>query len=285
MKIPSAGRATGLLDHLRENLPYTRTKIGQLLKYGSVRVNGRVVTAHDHPLGPGDTVDLLPKRQAATLRSRSRLPFRIVHEDGQIVVIDKPAGLLTMATDREKERTAYHLLTDYLRSQSPDGHGRAFIVHRLDRETSGLIVFAKTVSAKERLQKSWETVVKRYYAVVCGIPSPRQGRIESWLVEDDFKRVYSAGARTRGAKHAVSDYRVLRTKGGYALLEVTIHTGRKHQIRVHLADLGHPVVGDERYGRDPGPLGRLGLHAFALELDHPLTGERLRLSTDLPDDF
>lgn len=274
-----------LLPYLRAHLPLTRTKIGQLLKYGSVRVNGRIVTAHDHPLKAGDILDLLPKKAAATARARTHLPFRIVYEDEQLIVIDKPSGLLTMGTENEKERTAYYQLTEYLRSQSRDGHGRAFIVHRLDRETSGLVVFAKTVSVKERLQKSWGDTVKKYYAVVSGIPSPRRGRIESYLTEDAFKRVYSTDARHRGAQHAVTDYEVVEVKEGFALLKVTLHTGRKHQIRVHLADQGHPVVGDERYGDGSDPLGRLGLHAYLLSFVHPVTGKTLRFETELPDDF
>lgn len=274
-----------LLEYLRDHLPLTRTKIGQLLRYGSVRVNGRITTAHDHPLRTGDTIDLLPKKAAATVRARTHLPFRIVHEDDQLIVIDKPSGLLTMGTDSEKERTAYYQLTEYLRSQSRDGHGRAFIVHRLDRETSGLVVFAKTVSVKERLQKNWGDTVKKYYAVVSGTPSPRRGRIESYLIEDDFKRVYSTDARHRGAQQAITDYEVLESKGGFALLKVTLLTGRKHQIRVHLADQGHPVVGDERYGDGSGPLGRLGLHAYLLSFVHPVTGKTMRFETDLPDDF
>ena len=275
---------TPLLEYLLKNFPqWKKTRVKQLLKFESVLVNGRVVTSHKHALKTGDKIEFLDKKTVAKKRLESALPFPLVYEDESLLVIDKPAGLLTMGTDEDKIHTAYYALTEYVRAQSLKGKGRIFIVHRLDRDTSGLVVFAKKEEIKIKLQEEWKTAVKKYYAVVEGVPRKSSDTIESFLVEDNFRRVYSTGERSREAKHASTFYRVMnQSAAGFSLLDVTLITGRKNQIRVHLADIGHPVVGDQKYGATQDPLGRLGLHAYYLSFKHPATGEIKTFTTPIP---
>ena len=278
---------SALLVYLIKNFPqWNKTRVKQLLTNGLVIVNGRVATSHKYELHPKDTIEFLGKKAATAKRLENRLPFPIVYEDEALIVIDKPAGLLSMGTDDEKIRTAYFALTEYVRAKSPSGKGRVFIVHRLDRDTSGLVVFAKKEEIKLKLQKDWQSAVKKYYAVVEGVPKKKTDTIESYLVEDKFRRVYSAGEDAKDAKKSTTAYRVISEQGKeYALLDVTLLTGRKNQIRVHLADIGHPVVGDEKYGAQTNSLGRLGLHAYYLSFPHPETGEPKTFTTPIPTDF
>ena len=276
-----------LLDYLFKQFPERKkTGLKQLLTHSSVVVNGSVTTSHKYPLKKGDKIEFLEKKVVAQKRLEATLPFPIVYEDESIIVIDKPAGLLTMGTEDDKVNTAYYMLTEYVRAKSLKGKGRIFIVHRLDRDTSGLCVFAKNEDIKVKLQEEWKAAVKKYYAVVEGIPEKSSDTIESFLVEDKFRRVYSTGERSRDAKHSATFYRVIqKTAPGFALLDVTLITGRKNQIRVHLADIGHPVVGDEKYGATQDPLGRLGLHAYYLSFKHPATGEIKTFTTGIPAGF
>ena len=188
-------------------------------------------------------------------------------------MIDKPAGLLTIANEKEKVRTAYHMLTDYVRQESK--FGRVFVVHRLDRDTSGVVLFAKNEETKRAFQEDWDARVLRrgYRALVEGVPQPPEGEVRSFLRETRTHLVYS-GAPGRDAKEAVTLYRTLASGGGYALLEIDLKTGRKNQIRVHMSDLGHPIAGDRQYGARTRPLGRLCLHAHRLELIDPRSGEK-----------
>ncbi len=275
-----------LLEYLLKHFPaYKRLKLKQVLKFGSLTINGSVVKSHKFELRPGDRLEILEKKAVAKRNLVARLPFKIVYEDEWLVVIDKPSGLLTMGTDEDKIHTAYYILTEYVRAQSPSKRGRIFIVHRLDRQASGLIVFAKKEEIKNKLQEEWKTAVKKYYAVVRGVPKKASDTIESYLVEDDFKRVYSTTDRSRDAKHASTFYRIADKKPPYCLLDVTLLTGRKNQIRVHLSDIGHPIVGDEKYGSTDDPMGRLALHAYHLSFKHPHTGELKTFTTGIPSDF
>lgn len=262
-----------------------KTKIKQILKFGSVRINDRVTTWYQHPLKPGDKVEILGKERASVERSKAELGLKVVYEDSDILVVEKPAGLLTMGTEREKEATLYFMLNQYERSKTKDESGRVYIVHRLDRDASGLIVFAKSDAAKRVLQSHWELATKKYYAITEGAPKEKTGTIENYLREDTFKRVYSVSANHPDAQHAVTHYRVLRENGGYALLEVTLETGRKNQIRVHLSGLGCPIMGDEKYGAKSDPFRRLALHACFLSFPHPVTGELKTLKSALPAPF
>jgi 23S rRNA pseudouridine1911/1915/1917 synthase len=209
--------------------------------------------------------------------------LRILFEDEHVLVVVKPAGLLTIATEREKTRTAYSILTDHVRRGAARSRERVFIVHRLDRETSGVLVFARTEAAKRRLQDDWGNTSKQYLAVVHGRPERDRGTITSYLAENRAHRVYRTRDRTTG-KLARTAYRVTVSNRRYSLLEIDLLTGRKHQIRVQLADLGHPVAGDRRYG-DPGERGNLALHARSLTFTHPVSGDRLTFTAEPPAHF
>ena len=276
----------GLQDFLFKTLKdHKRTKIKQILKFGSVHVNGREVTWYKHPLKPGDKVEILSKDRASAERSKTGLGLPILYEDSDLLVVEKPEGLLTMATEREKELTLYFMLTEYVRAKSKDESDRIFIVHRLDRDASGLVVFAKSDAIKRHLQDHWELAIKKYYAITEGTPAKKSGVIKSDLKEDGFRRVYSVSRPDPEAKPSVTHYRVLQENGGYALVEVTLETGRKNQIRVHLSDIGCPIMGDEKYGAKSDPLRRLALHAFFLSFPHPATGELKTFQTPLPRPF
>ncbi len=219
-------------------------------------------------------------------RSRSgvkRLPggLSILYEDADILVVDKPAGLLTIATDKEKSRTAYFILTDYVRKGYSKSHNRIFIVHRLDRETSGILVFAKTAEAKLVLQRQWKTTEKKYLAVVRGRCERQSATITTHLTENRAHFVYSTSDFKIG-KLSQTAYKVLKEAKGLSLLEVRLLTGRKHQIRVHLADIGHAVVGDQKYGKDERGHHRLALHAFSLSFNHPRSGKPIAFETGVP---
>jgi tRNA pseudouridine32 synthase/23S rRNA pseudouridine746 synthase/23S rRNA pseudouridine1911/1915/1917 synthase len=208
----------------------------------------------------------------------------VLHDDRDLLVVEKPAGLLTMGTEREKERTAYFALTDYVRKGNPKSPHRIFIVHRLDRETSGLLLFAKTEQAKFRLQDAWSTVEKKYLAVVHGHCVPLHDTITTLLAENQAFVVYETTDPAKG-KPATTEYTVLKTTKHLSLLEIRLLTGRKHQIRVQLAARGFPVVGDKKYGLAGDPNPRLALHAHALTFNHPTTGRPLTFTTDFPKYF
>lgn len=205
----------------------------------------------------------------------------IIHEDRDILVVDKPPGLLTMGTDTEKSRTAYFILTDYVRKGCAKSKKRIFIVHRLDRDTSGILLFAKTEEAKFGLQSRWEDTKKKYLAVVHGQCEKSSDTISTYLVENKAYGVYSTSDTTKG-KLSHTAYKVLRETKEFTLLEVDLLTGRKHQIRVHLADVGHPVVGDRKYGKEHEAHKRLALHAWSISFEHPFTGEQLHFETKFP---
>lgn len=210
---------------------------------------------------------------------------RVVHDDEDIVVADKPAGLLTIGTDRERHRTLYRRLFDAEMRRRRGG--RVFVVHRLDRDASGLLVFAKSEEAKRVLQAQFHdrTASRTYHAVVGGSYPRDEDVLKSYLAENRALRMYITTDRRRG-KLAITRVRVLRRAPSATLLEIVLESGRKHQIRVHLAETGHPLLGDRRYGEDrAGPIGRLALHAVALEFEHPRTGKRIRFESRLPRRF
>jgi RluA family pseudouridine synthase len=205
----------------------------------------------------------------------------ILHEDRDIIVVDKPAGLLTVGTDSDKSRTAYFVLTNYVRKGHARSRNRIFIVHRLDRETSGVLVFAKTEEAQFRLQTQWQETEKQYLAVVHGRCKKPSDTIATYLAENKAHVVYSTTDPTQG-KPARTAYKVLKQTKDFALLEVDLLTGRKNQIRVHLAGIGHPIVGDKKYGRERDSHGRLALHARTISFKHPASGKRLTFSARVP---
>ncbi|MCB9231792.1 MAG: RluA family pseudouridine synthase [Bacteroidia bacterium] len=210
--------------------------------------------------------------------------LEILHEDRDLLVVNKAEGLLTMGTDREKEQTAYFLLTNYVRKGNSKSRNRIFIVHRLDRETSGLLIFAKTEAAKRFLQDNWGDFEKTYFAVVKGHPEPKAGEITSYLVENQVHKVYSVNDPSKG-KFAKTGYQVIQQSAQNSLLEIQLHTGRKHQIRVHFAEKGHPVLGDRLYGGQAPGLKRLALHAASLTFTHPFSKKKMTFGTPVPPVF
>ena len=210
--------------------------------------------------------------------------IEILHEDRDIIVIDKPAGLLTISTDREKSRTAYFILTNYVRKGIAKSRNRIFIVHRLDRETSGILIFAKNEVAKFRMQDQWQDTKKQYLAVVHGHCEEREKTITTYLAENRALEVYTT-SDTRKGKLSHTAYKVVKETKDFSLLEIDLLTGRKHQIRVHLAGIGHPVVGDERYGKEQKRHHRLALHARSISFRHPFSGEPLTFQTKVPEFF
>jgi RluA family pseudouridine synthase len=210
--------------------------------------------------------------------------LEILYEDRDIVVVDKPAGLLTMGTERNKTRTAYYMLTDYVRHGNPRSRERIFIVHRLDEATSGVLVFARTEEAKGRLQGQWQETEKIYTAVVHGRLAKKEGVISSYLAENKAFVVYSTKDRRRG-KLAQTAYKVVKEGAVYSLLEVNLLTGRKNQIRVQMADEGHPVAGDMKYGNGRDGCRRLALHARSITFRHPGSGEMITFEAKVPEWF
>jgi tRNA pseudouridine32 synthase/23S rRNA pseudouridine746 synthase/23S rRNA pseudouridine1911/1915/1917 synthase len=214
---------------------------------------------------------------------KRRLPkgLEIIYEDRDILVVDKPAGLLTVGTQTNKTRTAYYYLTDYVRKGSLKSRKQIFTVHRLDKWTSGVLIFAKSEEVKLHLQAQWKDTEKIYVAVVHGHLAEKEGIISSYLSENKAYIVYSTTDAAKG-KLARTAYKVLKEAGRFSLLEVNLLTGRKNQIRVHLADKGHPVVGDRKYGKDKDGYRRLALHSRSISFRHPASGERMTFKTKVP---
>lgn len=272
---------TTLLPFLLASFPNLgRNKVKSFLKFKSVSVNGNRVTQFAHPLSPGDKVTVQTRVDAPSKKDFLKSLLEVVYEDDAILVINKPSGLLTVATETVKSDTAIWRVNEYLNAGLTRKEKKIFVVHRLDQGASGCLVFAKTHEAKHALQEHWDQTEKHYYAIVEGAPPETSGTIISYLAENTRMKVYST---TRGgAKHSVTKYKLLDTRGSYSLLDIRLETGRKHQIRVHMADIGCPIIGDDRYKAKTDPAKRLGLHAYSLSFPHPVTGQRMEFKTDLP---
>ena len=270
-----------LLEFLRSNLPQqSRTAVKALLKYDQIQLEGTVTNQFDTPVAPGQTISINFSRPWQTL-SNPRL--RIVYEDDDIIVVNKGYGLLSVGTDNKKEGTAYSILRDYLKRLNPAN--KLFIVHRLDRHTSGLMLFAKNIKAKEAMQHNWNNMVldRRYAAIVEGCPEPAEGVHRSRLLGNAQHLMYSTDD-PKGLE-AVTRYKVLKSRNGYSLVDVSLDTGRKNQIRVHMHDMGTPIAGDRRYGAKTSPIHRLALHARTLRFVHPMTHKDMNFSIPLPASF
>lgn len=284
MKTIAIAEATTVLAVLLQN-GYSRTKIKQLLKYRAVQVDGAVVSHPEHPLTEGSVLTVSTEKEASSASLPACPGIDILFEDADLVVINKPAGLLTIASASEKTRTAFYKISSCMAAR-PQGRDRVFVVHRLDQGASGLLLFAKNEAAQHSLQKSWPQVEKRFVAVVEGAPAAETGTITSLLCESPKNhRVYSAAKNSPEGKPAETRYKVVRRGSDYSLVELTPITARKNQLRVHLADLGHPVVGDKKYGAKTDPIKRLALHASQLVLPHPTTGQALVFTARMPQKF
>jgi len=228
----------------------------------------------------------LPKVSAGRKPTGSHQPrgLAILHEDRDILVVEKPAGLLTIGTERQKSGTAHYLLNDYVRKGNPKSRNRVYVVHRLDRDSSGILLFAKSEQAKKFLQEHWDQTEKYYLAIVHGQLTPKEGMISSYLAETSAHRVYSTPDAARG-KLAHTAYKVLKETKGFSLVEVHLLTGRKHQIRVHFAEKGNPVAGDRKYGAGRQVCKRLALHARSLAFIHPFNGRQMTFDLGMPKVF
>jgi 23S rRNA pseudouridine1911/1915/1917 synthase len=269
-----------LLDVLAQLFPdSSKTTLRQMLQSGRIRVNGEIEKNARRALEGGDVVDLGQKAARVTLPPE----LAILHEDAAVIVVLKANGLLTVATERERETTAQAYLNVYLKEK---GEERIHVVHRLDRETSGVLVFAKSFEAREALKEKFaeHDVDRVYVAIIEGEMSPPQGTIRSYLRERKDLRMESVELHP-DAKLAVTHYRTIETNGALSMLEIRLETGRKNQIRTHLAEAGHPVAGDRLYGSTINPLGRLGLHAKLLGFNHPVTGKRMVFTAPIPKVF
>jgi 23S rRNA pseudouridine1911/1915/1917 synthase len=278
----TVAESTTLLPFLFSSQPEVkRTKVRQWLKVGAIVVNEAPTTKFDLVLNPGDVVSIHPSKSAREVKRYLPKEMKIFFEDTHMIVIHKPANLLSIASEAEQEETAYAFLTDYVKFGRGKTKERVWIVHRLDRETSGLMVFAKTAEVKESLQQHWDSATKRYLAVVEGSVKENRGTMRSHLDETSPFKVYTTSPSDR-TREAVTHFRVLKRSRGLSLVELTLETGRRHQIRVQLTEMGHPIVGDKKYDAKSDPARRLGLHSYQLELIHPVTRERLSFEDPLP---
>lgn len=275
------GQILPLLEH---HLPsWKRNLLKQRLRDQQVQVNGQTVSRHDAPVQAGDRVEILSRPNSAGPR---RLPsgLRVVYEDALLIVVDKPAGLLAVSSPKEREKTALALVRNSLQSQEKR-NVRLWPVHRLDRGTSGLLMLARTQQVREAMQDQWSQVRKQYLAVLEGAWPHEQGTIDVALREGKDLKVHVAPAHAPDAKRAVTHYQMRKRFADRTVMEVRLETGRKHQIRVHFANAGHPLLGDVQYGAASHAIGRPALHAQRLHFPHPDSRQRIELESPIPADL
>jgi 23S rRNA pseudouridine1911/1915/1917 synthase len=260
----------------------SRNSVKSLLAHRQVSVNNTITSQFNAALRPDDTVSVSSERGNSELVHPK---VKILHEDNYLIVIEKKEGLLTVSTGRADETTAFSILKSHVKRASPQN--RIFIVHRIDRETSGVILFAKSREIQLALQENWhQTITQRsYVALVEGKVEKPSDTIVTWLSENPKSLKIHSSRVDNGGQKAVTHYRVIKSNEQYSLLEVNLETGRKNQIRVHLQDLGHPIAGDKKYGSATSPIGRVGLHARILAFIHPATQQELRIETAVPRNF
>ena len=270
-----------LLEFLLETLKgQSRNSVKSLLTNHRVSVDGAPISQYNFQLTKGDVVII--SKTPIRKKTRSNLP--IIYENEEFIVINKPSGLLSIASDKEKGSTAYRMLMDYV--QQKDKHNRIYVVHRLDEDTSGVLMVAKNEKIRDLLQENWNEIVSKrgYYAIVEGQLKEKQGTIKSYLKKNSQNMMYSSKKAGDG-QLAITHYKVLAETDKYSLLDVNIDSGRKNQIRVHLGDLGHHVIGDDKYGNPSNPIKRLGLHAYELDLEHPVNHKQMKFSAPMPKEF
>jgi 23S rRNA pseudouridine1911/1915/1917 synthase len=267
------------MEFLTEQYPDSpRTRIKKLMQSGTIRVNERPVTLFSYKLVPGDVVEV--NKQAGNA-ARAGLPFPVLYEDKDVIVIDKPAGTPTSSTDGSL--SIQEVISEFLKRQSK-GRFRAHVVHRLDKEVSGVLLFAKTDDAMETIKEKWKETEKHYWALVEGVPEKSEDKIESWLLEDKSQKVHSV-SEMPNAKFSVTNYSTIKKVNENTLLDIKTDTGRKNQIRVHLSDIGCPIVGDRKYGASAEFKRRIRLHAYSLSFPHPADGRIITVKSPMPDGF
>ena len=266
-----------LLDYLYNNLDMPKKRIKQYLTHGSIYVNNNKTTKYNYKLVKGMNIVI-----DTDSKNKKSLPFEVLFEDNHIIVVNKPSGLLTIATNKEKEKTLYHIVRDYLISK--DKTSRIFIVHRLDKDTSGIVVLAKDEKTKNTLQENWNEYVdlREYVAVVHGKLKKEEDTITQYLKETKTNLVYVS--RDKDGKEAITNYKVIGENKDYSLLEIKISTGRKNQIRVAMATIKNPIVGDKKYGIKDG-YDRLYLHANRLRMYYPEIKKSILFETSYPSEF
>ena len=267
-----------LLDYLYNNLDMPKKKIKQYLVHGSIYVNNNKTTKYNYRVVSGMSITI-----DTTNKGGHSLPFDILFEDDQIIVVNKPSGLLTIATAKEKEKTLYHIVSEYLKSKNE--FARVFIVHRLDKDTSGVVILAKNEKIKNILQENWNDYVslRQYSAVVYGHPKNSCGTIKQYLRERKTNFVYSV--RGDDGKLAITNYKVVKENDNYSLLDINIETGRKNQIRVALNSIGTPILGDKKYNDKKDKFDRLYLHANKLKIYYPVIKKDILFETQVPSEF
>ena len=278
MKI-TINKSLTLIEFLSEH--YTdspRTRIKKLLQSGNIRVNDKSVTLHSYRLKPGDIIEI---DSHSGKSAKGQLPFPVLYEDQHVIVVDKPAGKPTSSTDGSI--SIQEIISEFLKKQSK-GKIRAYVVHRLDKEVSGVLLFAKSHDAMDTIKEKWKETEKHYYALVEGIPAKAEDTIQSWLIEDKSQKVHSTH-ESADAKFSITNYKTIRLINNYALLDVKTETGRKNQIRVHLSDIGCPIVGDRKYGASKDYIRRIRLHAYSLSFPHPVNGEMITVNSPMPNGF
>ena len=259
----------------------SRNDVKVLLRDKKVFVEGEAISQFNHALKPGQIVEIRWEKQPEEVKFRG---IRIVFEDQYLIVIDKEAGILSIATEKQKDHTAYSMLSEYVKKSDPSN--RIFVVHRLDKDTSGIMMYAKSQKIQKALQESWnDNILERtYIAVVEGKVEKPVGKIISYLVESKALIMYSSQNPEFGQK-AITYYETINANKRFSMLQVNLETGRKNQIRVHMQDLGHPIIGDAKYGATTNPIKRLGLHAQILAFKHPVSKETMRFETEVPKVF
>lgn len=269
-----------LLEYLINNVSESRSKLKATLQGRGIAVNGRMVTQFDYQLKAGDKIIISRHKKQNQFKSRY---VKIVYEDRWLVVVEKNIGILSMAAGHSSLNVKSVLDDYFLKSRQKC---RAHVVHRLDRDTSGLMVYAKDIETEQILEHNWHQIVydRRYVAVVSGEMEQNNGTIANWLKDNKAYITYSSPT-DNGGKYAVTHFHVLNRTTEHSLVEYKLETGRKNQIRVHSADMGHPVCGDMKYGNGDDPLHRLCLHAYMLCFTHPVTGEPMEFSTPIPTAF
>ena len=268
-----------LLEFLYQNIKdKSKNNIKSLLSKKNTYVNGKNITKFDYQLKKGDLVEIKLFRI-----DNEKTKIDILYEDDGIIVVNKPSGLLSISTLKEKEKTMYHLVSDYIKKNNPKN--RIFIVHRLDKDTSGIIMFCKSEKLKNIFQDNWDSLVKtrEYIAIVEGTNLKESGTIKTFLKENSRMLVYATNKEE--GKEAITHYKKIKQNQKYTMLEVKLDTGRKNQIRVHMNTIGTSVIGDPKYGSTTNPIKRLGLHANVLEFIHPITKKVMRFETQVPEEF
>lgn len=270
------GELLTFIESINPDISHKKAK--SFLAHKQIKVNGKTTSQYNKKLHKGDTVSI------DTTSHKTSVELPIIYEDKDLIVVNKRAGLLTIATETEKEKTLYHMVRAYVKEIQKNG--TIFIVHRLDKDTSGIVVFAKNEKMKLALQDNWNELVEKrgYVALVEGTFDKTSGTVNTYLVESKSHIVHSTSHKSEG-KQAITRYKVLKQNDAFALLDIEIETGRKNQIRVHMSDLGHPVVGDKKYGSTENSLKRLCLHAYVLEINHPFTHKKLIFKTEVPKEF